>query len=128
MNLEILFAAVSAIGAAVSAFFSYRAISESRKNIFLREKNKVAHAVRKIKRDFDTQWVGYKISAHLEDQGSLLSAKYFVEPSLYEKFTSVLVHLHQLERKLSFEGATDELAEKIANELDGITCSMRLDQ
>tara|TARA_R110001592_G_scaffold328498_1_gene610119 strand:- start:1039 stop:1257 length:219 start_codon:yes stop_codon:yes gene_type:complete len=70
----------------------------------------------------------YKISDHLEDQGSLLSAKYFVEPSLYKKFTSVLIHLRQLERKRSSDKATDELAEKIAKELDGITCGMRLDQ
>jgi hypothetical protein len=128
MDLENLFAAVSAIGAAAAAFFSYKAIRESRKNVFLFERNKMALSAQQIKLDFDTEWADYKISEHLEDQGTLLSAKYFIKPSLYSKFTSVLVHLHQLERSRASDTVKDDSVEKIAKELDEITCDMRLDQ
>ncbi|OAN87462.1 hypothetical protein A8B84_14795 [Marinobacter sp. EhC06] len=67
MDLENLFAAVSAISAAAAAFFSYKAIRESRKNVFLFERNKVALSAQQIKLDFDTEWADYKISEHLED-------------------------------------------------------------
>lgn len=127
MMLQDLMAAVSAIAAATAAFFSWKAIRENRKNVFLIERNKVALAARKVKLDFEAQWLDYKISENLEDQGTLFSAKYFVEPSLYEKFTSVLVHLQQLEKARAVDKATEDAARDIAKELNEIICNVRLD-
>lgn len=125
--IETIITAISAFSAAVAAYFAYRAIRENKKNIFLLERHRVALAARKLKLDFDTEWLAYKISEHLEHQGTLLSSQYFINPSLFEKFTSVLVKLHQLESKQRMNEATEEMARGIADDLNNITCDIRLD-
>lgn len=124
----VAFSAISAGAAAISAFFSYRSIRENRKNVFLLEKNRVAVSARQIKLDFDTEWLDYKISDHKDDEGNLLTSKYFTDPVLYKKFTSVLVKLWKMEKMQSAGKADEEIADKIASELNAIVCDSRIDQ
>lgn len=119
---------ISAMAAAVAAYFSWRAIRENRKNLFLLDKNRVALAVNKIARGFESKYGEFNISEYLDEQATILSSKYYVSPDLYEKFITVLVSLHALENGSEDWIEKDKKANKIDVMIKGIECDIRLDE
>ena len=57
-----------------------------------------------------------------------MSSKYFVEPSLFEKFTLLLVKLHRLEKKSKSNQPIDDLLKEIELLFKQVLPSSRLDR
>tara|TARA_A100000171_G_scaffold47691_1_gene54045 strand:- start:4065 stop:4463 length:399 start_codon:yes stop_codon:yes gene_type:complete len=120
-------AVVSAIAAAVAAFFAYQAIAENRKNVFLLDKNRVALAINKISKGFDCEFGDFKISEYADEQAIILAAKYHFPAELYGRFTDFLVSLHQLEKMRGDWSETNSKAEEVADLIKQVECDVRLD-
>ncbi|EKF73759.1 hypothetical protein A11A3_12373 [Alcanivorax hongdengensis A-11-3] len=118
---------VSAIAAAVAVFFSYKTIIENRKNVFLLDKNRVALAVNRIARGFESESGSFKISEYSDEQATIVASKYHFDSDLYEQFMDVLVRLHRLEKSSGEWADKDNQAQEIAPIIKKIECDIRLD-
>ena len=123
--IEILASIVSALSAAIAAFFAYKTIKENRRSIFAKDKYQLAMAVRDVYFLFQSKGSHFKISEYGEHQRIMLSSKYFVSPELYENLNRALSRLHKFERaEISVKR---EDFEEVLSMLNDIQCDRRLD-
>lgn len=95
--IEVTASVVSAIAAAVAAVFAYKAIRESRRNIFIKDKQQLAKVLRDIKFAFTRKGHNFKISEHPDYQRILLSSEFFISQNFFKELNVLLSQLHRFE-------------------------------
>ncbi|MCF6438437.1 hypothetical protein L1077_03205 [Pseudoalteromonas luteoviolacea] len=121
-------AIVSCVSSAISANFAYRAIKENKKNVFLKDKNGVALAVRELTLNFNQQWDEFKISGFSGIQTKIFNSKYFMDEKIYGDLIAVLNRLHRYEYREYRPEEKSKEAEEISSKLKDLQCKIRLDQ
>jgi hypothetical protein len=128
LDINLILTTISSASAALAAYVSYLAVKENKANIFLLQRNETANELRHLYGKFQIEYETFYISEYLEKQEILMSSKYFVETSLFEKFTLLLVKLHRLEKKSKSNQTIDDLLEEIESLFKQVLPSSRLDR
>lgn len=120
---------VSSIASVFTVYFAYKTIVQNRKNIFIRDKHRLALTLNNLYSKFQREWRDFKFSNHLEEQNIILASKYIISPGLYNDLMGLMVKLHQFE-KLEDGDFTlkDETAENISTSFESVLCKQRLDE
>lgn len=66
LDWNLFFTTTSGCSTAVAAYFSYNAIKENEKNVFLLQRNEVASELRKLYLKFQFEYETFHISMNLE--------------------------------------------------------------
>ncbi|MBA6294826.1 hypothetical protein [Colwellia sp. MB02u-9] len=128
LDINLVLTTISTVSAVVAAYISYRAVKENKTNILLLQRNETANELRHLYCKFQIEYETFYISEYLEKQEVLMSSKYFVEPSLFEKFTLLLVKLHRLEKNSKSNQPIDDLLKEIELLFKQVLPSSRLDR
>ena len=126
--MDTFFSALSGCSAAVAAYFSFQAIREAKKNVFLVKRNDVAINIDFLYRKFQFEYETFYISKYLGNQEIIVSSKYFVDEALFEKFIELLHKLHRLEHNSKSGAEIDDLLREIDQLFIAVLPSQRLDE
>jgi hypothetical protein len=128
VDINLILTSISTVSATIAAYISYRAVKENKSNIFLLQRNETANELRHLYGKFQIEYETFYISKYLEKQEIIMSSKYFVEPSLFEKFTILLVKLHRLEKQSKSNQPINDLLDEIESLFKSVLPSARLDR
>lgn len=123
--IEVLASVVSAIAAAVAAGFAYKAISESRRNIFIKDKLQLAHALRDLYFLFQSKGHQFKISEYADYQRVLLNSEFFISKEFFKELNVLLLRLHKFEASDTRTRIDD--SKEVLEMIDELQCKTRLD-
>lgn len=123
--LEVLSSVVSAIAAAVAAVFAYKAIGESRRNLFIKDKHLLAAVLRDIKNHFTTKGPQFKISEYSDYQRVVLNSEFFISKEFFKELNVLLSRLHKFEASDTRTKIDDSKA--LLEMIDELQCKTRLD-
>ena len=126
--MDTFFSALSGCAAAVAAYFSFQAIKEAKKHVFLTKKNDVATNINFLYRRFQLEYETFYISKYLGNQEIIVSSKYFVDETLFEKFIELFQKLHSLEHKSKSGAEISGLLNEVDQLFKDILPSKRLDE
>lgn len=116
---------VSAIAAAIAAIFAYKAIRESRRNIFIRDKLQLAIVLRDMKFAFISKKQQFKISEHPDYQRILLNSEFFISQDFFKEINILLSRLHKFEA--SDLKSRIEDSQVVLEMIQELQCKTRLD-
>ncbi|MCE0558030.1 MULTISPECIES: hypothetical protein [unclassified Motilimonas] len=119
---------VSALAAAFATYYAYRAMRENKKNIFLKDRNRLALALHRLHKEFQHEWMSFKFSEHIEAQNIILASKYIISTELYDELMVLMVQLHKFENDENRSMGTNDKAEEIDILFKKVTCKNRLDE
>lgn len=123
--IEVLASVVSAIAAAIAAIFAYKAIRESRRNIFIRDKLQLAIVLRDMKFAFISKKQQFKISEHPDYQRILLNSEFFISQDFFKEINILLSRLHKFEA--SDLKSRIEDSQVVLEMIQELQCKTRLD-
>lgn len=123
--IEVLASVVSAIASAVAAIFAYRAIKESKRNIFIRDKQQLAIVLRDMKFAFTSKMQHFKISEYPDSQRVLLNSKFFISQDFFNEVNVLLSRLHRFEA--SDLKSRNEDSQVVLEMIQELQCKTRLD-
>ncbi|TMN98983.1 hypothetical protein [Pseudoalteromonas sp. S558] len=118
----------STCAAATSAYFSYKAIKASKKNIFLKDKNKLAITINDLYYSFGREFYNFKISEYKDERRIISESKFYVSSNLYDNFLKVLNALDDFEAIEMTREQRDAEAVRLKNMIRDISCRFRLDE
>lgn len=126
MNIiEVSASVVSAIAAAVAAVFAYKAINESRRNVFIKDKHQLAAVLRDIKNLFISKGHQFKISEYSDYQRVLLNSEFFISKEFFKELNVLLSRLHKFEASDKRTRIDD--SQEVLEMIDKLQCKTRLD-
>lgn len=123
--IEVLASVFSAIAAAVAAGFAYKAISESRRNLFIKDKLQLAHALRDLYFLFQSKGHQFKISEYADYQRVLLNSEFFISKEFFYEINVLLSRLHKFEAADNRTRVDD--AQQVLAMINEMQCKTRLD-
>ncbi|PKH00233.1 hypothetical protein [Paraglaciecola sp. MB-3u-78] len=127
--IQSIAAVISSIAAAFVVYFAYKTIIENRKNIFIRDKHRLAITLRDLHLKFQQDWGSFKLSNYPEEQNIILASKYIISPELYNDLMGLMVKLHQFEKSEDVDSVyKNETAEGISTLFKSVSCKQRLDE